>query len=277
MNKDLLIWLYKYLFPRWIKNALALSVIELERFHPPRKSTLPPGRRALVLAPHADDESIGCGGTLRKLVNSGAAVKVIFITDGSQGDPNLRNLDSDDKQRQRLEHQLVSRRKAEAGDALQTLGITEYEFIDAKDGAVTEDMDKIADMLAQTITHWKPDIVILPFITDRHHDHFATNKCFIEAINRLQDSSTENIQCLGYEIWSPIYANLLIDITATMAQKLDAIRCYQSQLEHDDYLGGIEGLNRYRAVSGLTGSEYAEAFFLAPLPVYQDLFHKLLR
>jgi LmbE family N-acetylglucosaminyl deacetylase len=48
----------------------------------------PPGERAIVLAPHPDDETLGCGGTIRLLLKSKRPVKVIFLTSGEKADPS---------------------------------------------------------------------------------------------------------------------------------------------------------------------------------------------
>lgn len=275
MNYELAHRLYGYLFPRWAKNALQRSVVELERFHSPDSVSIPPGRRALVLAPHPDDESIGCGGTVRKYVESGAHVCVAVLTDGRDGDPSVRSLPRNDPQRQRREQDLVQKRKAEALAALNVLGVEEFRFFDGPDGALGKHTELIAGRLAALLSDWRPDVVLLPFLTDRHADHFATNRCLLDAVGRLDAGWTASLNCMGYETWSPIYANLYVDVSTAMEHKRKAVRCHESQLRHVDFLAGIEGLNRFRAVSGLTRGAYAEAFFLAPLATYRALYHKL--
>lgn len=276
MKRDFAHRVYGLLFPRWIKNALERSIVELERFHPPRIVELPPGERVLLLAPHPDDETIGCGGTLRKYVDAGARVRVVILTDGRQGDPKLRRLAEGDPSRLRMEADLAARRRLEALAALDILGVEEREFLEARDGELSEAAGPVISKLARTLSQWRPDIVLLPFVTDRHVDHFAANRCFLEAIAQLKAGWTATLQCLGYEIWSPIYANLYVDITATIDWKLRALNCYQSQLEYKDFAAGVGGLNRFRAISGLVAGPYAEAFFLAPLPTYQRLYRSLL-
>jgi LmbE family N-acetylglucosaminyl deacetylase len=267
---------YGLLFPRWIKNALERSIVELERFHYPTTMPLPPGRRVLVLAPHPDDECIGCGGTVRKYVEAGARVRVAVLTDGRDGDPTVRALPPNDPTRARLEGALVERRKAEAAAALKILGVEQCDFLDARDGQLRNHAASVVPRLADILSEWRPDIVLLPFLTDRHADHFAANRCLLEAVDRVDTAWAESLNCLGYETWSPIYANVYVDVTATMDCKRRALSCHASQLQFTDFLAGVEGLNRFRAVSGLTGGSYAEAFFLTPLPNYRRLYRKLL-
>lgn len=276
MNYELAHLAYRFLFPRWIKNPLERSIVELERFYKPTTVELPPGRRVLVLAPHPDDECVGCGGTVRKYVESDARVRVVMLTDGRDGDSAVRALARGDPERERREAELVVLRKAEAAAALDVLGVEKGYFLDGRDGELRQHVSPIATRLAAILSEWRPDTVLLPFLTDRHTDHFATNRCLIEAVGQLDPAWAESLNCLGYETWSPIYANVYVDISPTMEIKLRALKCHASQMRFTDFLAGIEGLNRFRAVTGLTGGTYAEAFFLAPLPTYRRLFYKLL-
>lgn len=275
MNKHLR-KIYRHLFPHWVKNALHDSIVELERFHPPSTMSRLPGERVLVLAPHPDDESIGCGGAICKYIEQDSRLLVVFVTDGRQGDRDLRALPADSQQRLQMESELAARRRREAHCALSVLGVSEFEFLDAADGELRHQINPVSERLAAILSKFKPDVVMLPFLTDRHADHFAVNSCLFNAIERLQGEWLEKLQCFGYEIWSPIYANALVDITAYMRSKRDALKCYQSQLESNDYIAGIEGLNQFRAVSGMTGGRCAEAFFAVPYKTYHRLYQQLL-
>lgn len=276
MRRRLLYQVYKRLFPSWVKNSLERSILELERFHPAKVVDRPPGDRVLVLAPHPDDETIGCGGTLRKYVEAGVRVKVLIMTDGRQGNAEIRQLPDDDPIRRRREGELVTQRRHEALAALDVLGIEEREFLDARDGELRASTSIMAPRVARILSDWRPDSVLLPFVTDRHQDHFAANCCLIEAIGQLNGTWTKALQCVAYEIWTPIYANVYVDISSTMEFKRSALRCYRSQISEMDFAGGMEGLNRFRAVCGMVGGDYAEAFFVAPLPTYRRLYQSLL-
>jgi LmbE family N-acetylglucosaminyl deacetylase len=228
-----------------------------------------------VLAPHPDDESIGCGGTLALYARLGVPVQVVFMTDGRLGDPALRRLPVRSSQRKKLEAALVERRMAEARAALQALGATGGHFLGAPDGALGLAVEQVAPRLADLLRELRPDVVLLPFVTDRHADHAATGRCLLVAARQLGPGWGDAVDCLGYEVWSPIYANLAIDISKVMNVKRRAIACHASQLQDADFLAGVEGLNRYRAVSGMVGGEYAEAFFRAPFPLFRTLHERL--
>jgi len=268
--------LYRFAFPHWIKNALNLDLNAIERYQPPAILETPPGNRILVLAPHPDDECIGCGGTLAKCISAGREVRVIILTDGRFGSSQIRQLADNDPEKVRLQNELIEIRQAETRCAMELIGVKDIRFLDAVDSRLTAEVERIGNALARELDDWKPDTVILPFITDRHADHFATSRCLVQACMQLDRQYTDKLQCMGFEAWSPIYANALVDISATMEKKLQAIRCYQSQLADLDYASAVEGLNRYRALTGITAGSYAEAFYICTLPEYERLYRQLL-
>jgi N-acetylglucosamine malate deacetylase 1 len=275
MSARLLHRLYRHVAPRWVKSGVEESLLEIERFEAPRCVTTPPGSRVLVLAPHPDDESIACGGTLSAYSRLGVPVRVAVLTDGRLGDPELRAL-AQGEARARREEALAARRHAEALAAMQVLGIMHHDFLDARDGSLCDAVPEIGARLAAVISDWRPDVVMLPFVSDRHVDHFAANRCLMDAAGRMGLGWAEGVQCLAYESWSPLHANLYVDVSESMDAKRRAIRCHESQLLFNDYLGGVEGLNRFRAVSGMVAGTYAEAFFMAPLPAYRRLYARML-
>lgn len=268
--------LYRLAFPHWVKNALQAGLSDIERYQPVTILGLPPGKRILVLAPHPDDECIGCGGTLAKCIAAGLDAHVIVLTDGRYGSSEIRRLADNDPEKLRLQTALIETRQKETRAALALIGVTQIQFLDAIDSQLTENVERIARLLAQEINHWKPDTIILPFITDRHADHFATSRCLVQACAQLDGHYTRRLSCMGFEAWSPIFANTLVDISSTMENKLQAIQCYQSQLADLDYGSAIEGLNRYRAITGMSAGKYAEAFYLCTFPEYERLYRQLL-
>lgn len=272
----LVLRLYRFGFPCWIKNALQLTLSDIERYQQIPTLKLPPGQRILVLAPHPDDESIGCGGTLSNCVTAGLEVRVIVLTDGRYGSSQIRHLPDTDPDKPGLQKNLIDTRQAETRAAMQQIGVKQILFLDAIDSQLTQDVARIAEALAHELGTWQPDTIILPFITDRHADHFATNRCLIQACSQLDKNFTAKLVCMGYETWSPIHANVLIDISTAIQIKLESIQCYHSQLTDLDYGSAVEGLNRYRALTGMTGGTHAEAFHMCKLPEYEQLYRQLL-
>lgn len=259
--------LYKAFAPRRIKNYLSLHKLLIENYISPRLGHLPEGKKILVLAPHTDDEVIGCGGTLHKHFLAGAEITVVYMTDGRKGDPLLFNQKIPAKEKNKIERELIKQRREEAYRAARIIGIRHLIFLDHPDTELRLNKETIFEMF-NILRNTKPDLVYLPFLTDRHQDHIETNKIFIAAIKK----GTFNFKCLGYEVWNPLYPNYMVEIKDTINIKIKALREYKSQLMHNNYVKAILGLNRYRSIFHLGGNSYVEAFFLATLEQYSYLY-----
>ncbi|MCA9298901.1 MAG: PIG-L family deacetylase, partial [Phycisphaerales bacterium] len=115
--------------------------------------------RALVIAPHPDDESIGCGGTVAGIVAAGGAVDVMFITDGGEGVLGDDEIGGDVRAR------LKNVRIEEAERACAVLGVREIFRLKARDGGVSERMD-LAAPLAEQIDRGRYTHVFAPWPYD---------------------------------------------------------------------------------------------------------------
>lgn len=214
----------------------------------------PGSERVLVLAPHMDDETIGCGGALALHVRAGADVAVVFLTDGALGARDIGTLMGE--QRIDAQRALVATRKREARAALDTLGVRTMHCIDAPDGALSHSSDAAGKLRAILIGH-RPDIVYLPFWLEEHADHRAASRVLLDA----STGAGLDFRCMGYEVWTPLFPNCLIDIGQVIATKQAALAQYASQLDQGDYLHTAIGLNAHRG-AGLIDPHgaYAEAF-----------------
>lgn len=221
-----------------------------------------PGReRVVVLAPHMDDEVIGCGGTLARHVACGAEVTVVFLTDGRRGG----RLDPEE-QAQGLS--LTAVRKREAHAALADLGISAPPlFLDAEDGrlGVTTALET---RLRQLLLATQPQIVYLPFLLEEHPDHRAVSALLARAVS----GTSLDFLCHGYEVWTPLFPNCFVRIDTTIEIKRKALLRYRSQLADTDYLHAALGLSAYRSNAFIDRScRYAEAFCALALPNYLEL------
>ena len=226
----------------------------------------PGAERLLVLAPHMDDETIGCGGTLARHVRAGATARVVFLTDGRAGSGALGKLSG--AARRAAETELVATRKAEAHLALQILGIAACSFLDAQDGMLADDRN-VAAGLREILADERPELVYVPHFLEQHPDHCAANQVLFEALRGL----SLNAQVLAYEVWTPLLPNCLVKIDEVLELKRHALSQYRSQLADLDYAHTALALNAYRsaALSGNQG-RYAEAFCSMSLPQYQRLY-----
>jgi LmbE family N-acetylglucosaminyl deacetylase len=231
----------------------------------PRLVPAPAVRRALVLAPHMDDDVFGCGGTLARSAARGCAIRVVYLTDGSKG---YLGAGAPGLTRSAAELRLVEQRKDEARCATKRLGVSELSFLDEPDGALAVSPRSTA-RLAELLADAEPELVYLPLFTDLHPDHRAASALFVAAARRARLRS--ELPCWAYEVWRPIAANALVDISETMAAKREAMHAFASQNQAFDYPRAIEGLNAYHSLVHGRGRGFAEAFFTAELGHYARL------
>lgn len=209
----------------------------------------------LVVAPHPDDDVIGCGGSIAKHRSNGHNVHVVYMTSGDAGSIKISK------------KILGETREKEAVEALCVLGVSGHTFLRLPDGYVSVD-DDILKRFIELIRETKPNVVYIPHAHDAHRDHKRTHKIVAEAVRRAGDEAFQ--ECKGkpwsvgtvlcYEVWTPIQAVTYVeDVTKFMDKKLEAIRKHASQVAIVPYDDLVQGLNRYRG--GMTGrGTYCECF-----------------
>jgi LmbE family N-acetylglucosaminyl deacetylase len=229
----------------------------------------PANGRIVVLAPHMDDETLGCGGTIARHVQAGAQVTVVFLTDGRHGGPSCAGLTG--PERDRRQREIVDVRKQEAQRAGKVLGVRSIVFLDAEDMRLSVDT-RVPGLLRDLLGRVQPDCVYLPSFLEQHPDHRAATHVLLAAVTGTQ----LEFECRGYEVWTPLFPNCVIKIDATIELKKQAIACYQSQLEQTDYLHAAIGLNAHRSLAlGGRAGNFAEAFQALPLADYLQLYRAI--
>ena len=213
---------------------------------------LPPKTHALVLAPHPDDESIGCGGTLKLLTSqSQGSFDVIFLTDGGAGGrPGEKITEIKRKE-------LVELRKEEAKEACKILGASEIFFLNGIDGQLHQSTD-FSTIIQNHIKKASYSHLFCPWPYEHHHDHQTTFKVLREAIRSLPSGSLPESIWL-YEVWTPLPANRIVDISKTLEDKIEAISAHRSQDEISQYSLKFKSLAHYRSIL-CPHAQYAEAF-----------------
>jgi LmbE family N-acetylglucosaminyl deacetylase len=231
----------------WVRRLFGRRAQNVPLFALPELIDKPAGTRALVLAPHADDEALGCGGVVYKHHLAGDHVTAVFMTDGSQGYEMAGTLRG---------QALIEAREQEARAAAEILGIGQCLFLRNADAALEASPATVAQ-LQRVLEARRPDIVYVPSPLDTHRDHRQT--CAIAA-RALANCSWE-LQVYLYELWSPITANCAVIID--LDRKLQAIRCYRSQMdERQLYLAVASNLARYRGLTCLPGQDVRIECFL---------------
>jgi LmbE family N-acetylglucosaminyl deacetylase len=238
-----------------LKLALALR----DPMQHPRLMALDRTRRVVVLAPHMDDEAIGCGGAILQHVASGARVVVAFLTDGQAGDRRLYDPTLPDGERQAIRRWLYDTRRDEAQRWCAGAGVAAHHFFDAPDGRLGDEkiLTQTEPLLRGLLRRERPEVIYLPSLLDTHKDHAASNMLLMRS---LAATGPAPVWVRGFEVWSPTAANAVLDITSSWPRKRDLLLGYRSQLTDVDYVRAIEGLNAYRAMLLPTGNGHAEAF-----------------
>jgi N-acetylglucosamine malate deacetylase 1 len=199
----------------------------------------------LVIAPHPDDECIGCGGTISLHIKRGDTISAVFLTSGELG---LKNL---------AKEEAWCIREAEAKRAGKILGLSELHFLRCRDWFLGEEIEIAATALAPILQRNQPELIYLPHEKEWHPDHKVCLPIVREAVARGNISPPK---IRAYEIWTPLSeCDHVENISETMSRKLKALRCHRSQLEEFDYVAAVRGLNQFRGA--LAGKcKYAEVF-----------------
>jgi len=202
--------------------------------------------RILVLAPHPDDESIGCGGTLLHHKKLGDEVHVAFLTSGEKGGHG------------RSEAETIRLREAEARWAGKILGINLIEFWHLPDSAVRPTSDAI-ERLRKKLARFMPETIYVTHDREMHPDHRGAARLVRRALAGVSGKLPD---VLGYEVWTPIQKlSEIVDISPFMEKKLRAVKTYRSQCAVVGFVEAVRGLNRYRGeMHSWPGGNYAEVF-----------------
>jgi LmbE family N-acetylglucosaminyl deacetylase len=200
---------------------------------------------ALVIAPHPDDESIGCGGSIARHTKAGSRVKVIFLTDGSEGDFEGR-----------FGPEYVAVRRECALKALHHLGVEEYEFWHGPDRQLQRMEGEFVRSLISAVRFSSSSLVYAPSPFELHPDHRSAFSFAWRLSCRIP------VKLLLYEALVPLYPDTLVDISREWPEKRRAIESYWTELEYNDYLSKMEGLNRFRTMTLGAQVSHAEAFLL---------------
>jgi len=198
---------------------------------------------ALCIAPHPDDEILGCGGLLAHLSAAGVAVNIRILTRGecSHGEPS---------------EEVAQIRMAESRLAAQVLGLGPPVFAGFADRDLIYAEPLIADLEAALNQH-RPSHLLLPSLSEPHPDHQAAALAGMAAVQRIGFPVT----LLFYEVGSPLQANAFVDITAVAPLKWQAVAAFTSQLGLESYAPHARAFAALRAFGLGADCTAAEAYF----------------
>ena len=194
--------------------------------------------RILIVAPHPDDEAVGCGGLL---VKHGTQCDIMLLTDGRKGYLSSDCVDED---------WLASEREKELRQMAISVGVQKISALHIPDGTLASHKERVVQ---EDISGYS--IVFVPNRHERHKDHCVVTKWFQSMIKK------KKLKCrlYEYEVWSPL-ANPTdyLDISDVIGQKQMLVQFYQTQLKYLDYTKMATCLNGYRGAGQKV--EYAEAY-----------------
>lgn len=205
----------------------------------------------LVVAPHPDDECIGCGGAICRHVQRGDAVHAVFLTSGELG---LKELPRE---------KAWEIREQEAREAAKILRLASVEFLRCSDWTLGDEIPHASKKLIPVLQRLVPSLIYLPHPHEWHPDHKATLPVLMGA---LPGNGGAAPRLCGYEVWTPLSEYQHVeDISDVMDQKLKALGEHRSQISQIDYARAVRGLNEFRGA--ITGRcRFAEVFQELTLP-----------
>lgn len=225
----------------------------------------------LAFAAHPDDVELSASGTLLRHIELGYSAGIVDLTRGelgTRGTPELRD--------------------REAADAAKFLGLSARENLGLSDGFFKNDRDSQLQVI-RIVRKYRPRIVLCNAVTDRHIDHgrggqLVADSCFLSGLIKIDT---------GQEAWRPaaiyhyiqdryIPPDFVVDITAQMDKKLEAVMLYRSQFydpasdEPETPISGkafLEFLKaRARDLGRQAGYDFAEGFTVERYPGVRNFF-----
>lgn len=205
----------------------------------------------LVFAPHNDDEVLGVGGTIKKFVNAGDSVYVCEVTSG-------------------LHFTLL---QGEARKAHELLGVKQSFFLNKPVGMLRSmNQMELNNEISEVIKSIQPEVVFTPFLGDMHTDHREVTESVMVGLRPIGNYSIREIymyETLSETGWNvptterTFSPNVWVDISETIQDKIEAMKCYKSQLleyPHPRSEEAILALAKYRGTT--ISVPYAESFML---------------
>jgi N-acetylglucosamine malate deacetylase 1 len=223
----------------------------------------------LAFGPHPDDVELGCGGTLAALARRGTTFGIVDLTRGEMGTRGTPEI-----------------RAREAAEAAGLLGARFRLNLDLGDGDLRTDRPA-QRLVVDVIRAARPKIVLAPLVADRHPDHVRASRLVADAswyagLAKLETGVAAHRpdQVVFYAAYVFAPPTFLVDVSASFATKLAAVRAYRSQFHSENpgeaetyvsskgFFDGIEA--RARALGRIANVEYAEGFVSNVPPTLAD-------
>jgi LmbE family N-acetylglucosaminyl deacetylase len=212
--------------------------------------------RVVVFAPHPDDEVLGCGGALADLLDRGARLDVVLVTDGAAGA-------GDAGERGRI----AAMRMEESRRALDALGGGTLHAGGLPDRGLADRLEEVETLLARWLVEAAPDLVFAPSPVETHPDHRAVAAALLRLAARPDGDAAvralEGTKVAFFELSQPFRPNFLFDATRVLDRKERAMAKFVSQAAVRDYAGFVRGLHAYRRMTLPVDVASVEAYSVA--------------
>jgi len=215
-------------------------------------------KEVMIIAPHMDDEVLGCGGVILKHKENGDCVRVVFVAN------RIYN--------HRFEGEKNDIQKLHALNAKGILGYDDAIFIGLHDERLDVALQDIIIPIENVIDRIRPEVVYIPFRGDNNQDHRAVYDAMRVVIRPISVNSPKTV--LMYEAPSstdqspPLIENMFmpnyfVDITQYIEKKTKAISCYEMEKRcypHPRSEEAIKILAQKRGIE--SGFRFAESFMI---------------
>lgn len=218
-------------------------------------------RSILIVAPHADDETLGCGGIMAKYQNKDIDVCIAIVTNGYIGAPELFKKEGTEKVR------------SEALKAHHYLGVKKTYFLDFPAPRLdTIPSYKLSMRLEEIIRENKITDLYIPHRGDIHKDHRITFEAALVSARPINSNPVKRIysyETLSETEWAAPFGNdtfipnRFVDISKYLKEKKTAFKFFTTQVKefpHPRSLESIENLSKLRGAT--VGVRNAEAFMI---------------
>ena len=223
--------------------------------------------RILVIAAHPDDEVLGCGATINKLIQEGKELKILILGEGSTCRYNKEDCNS------KAARDAIKQRLNFAQNAMKQLGVLEENVIFLSNPCGRFDTVSLIDLgksIEQVISIFQPDTVFTHSAFDTNNDHRLAFQATIQATRPVPGYSVSTVLC--YEVltsseWRFIETfkpNYFIDVKNNFNNKIKAFACYAATEGGTfPYPRSQEGLSILAKMRGMqVGLDLAEAFMV---------------
>lgn len=216
-------------------------------------------KRHLVVAPHPDDETLGCGGTLLAAHSGGEEIYWLIVTGISQA--------------QGFSAEQVARRAAEIDLVTEAFGFVETIQLDFPTTSLdTIPMGELVAAISQVAKRIEPTDIYLPHRRDAHSDHAVVFDAAIplskwfryESVERVLVYETQSETDFDLSPDSPGFRpNVFVDVSDMIERKIEIAALYQSEFEEHPFPRSFEGIRALATLRGAaSGFTAAEAFML---------------